>query len=270
MATSAADDLFKFLGLSSSSSSSDEEEEATKSKEGEEGDEAKEGDAVVAAGGAAAAAAAAEVGSAAGATSKQMKSWPPVRDDETAERVKCNLNGGSALREGKVTVELDEETVASLPVMSLDEVRKYDGLQKPPSMAGLEGDGGSDATVVMVGSTPSASAPGGDAANAPLYATYEGIVYDVTSFAEHHPGGRELLRTAAAPGPEALLRELPCTRRPTRPRSDSPPGGGQAHARGAKRAEEPTTPEVHVEKRMKHLGRARRQTMLVACSRPSG
>lgn len=30
-----------------------------------------------------------------------------------------------------------------------------------------------------------------------LYATYEGVVYDVTSFAEEHPGGCGLLRTAA-------------------------------------------------------------------------
>ena len=30
-----------------------------------------------------------------------------------------------------------------------------------------------------------------------LHATYEGVVYDVTSFAEEHPGGCGLLRTAA-------------------------------------------------------------------------
>ena len=166
-------------------------------------------------------------------------------------------------------MELDEETVASLPVMSLDEVRKYDGLQKPPSMAGLEGDGGSDATVVMVGSTPSASAPGGDAANAPLYATYEGIVYDVTSFAEHHPGGRELLRTAAGLDLKHFFENYRVHSQTDKAAQWlAPLAVGKLTPEDAKRAEEMTTPEVHVEKRMKHLGRARRQTMLVACSLP--
>ena len=62
-------------------------------------------------------------------------------------------------------MDLDPELVAELPLMGLAEVRAADGV--------------------------AASADGR------LLATYEGIVYDVTSFADEHPGGRELLRTAA-------------------------------------------------------------------------
>ncbi len=79
------------------------------------------------------------------------------KDEGAAEEASA-----SPVAEGKVVVDLDPEVVAALPVISLEEVRKHDGLHGER-----------------------------------LLATYEGIVYDVTSFADHHPGGRELLRTAA-------------------------------------------------------------------------
>ena len=65
----------------------------------------------------------------------------------------------------KVRVPLDPDVVADLPLMDLDYVREHNGLTKT--------------------------------ADGRLLVTYDGIVYDVTEFANHHPGGRDLLLTAA-------------------------------------------------------------------------
>ena len=263
VATSPVDGLMKLLGISSDSENGDSDTVDEEKERVEEEEEKKR----------------AAVGyvPASEATSKDMESWPPVRDSETAERVENNLGGGSKLREGKVTVELDEETLSSLPVMPLDEVMKYDGLRKPPSKEGLLATYETNETLtpesVEVPPSdycPSASAVSGESkAPAKLYVTYEGIVYDVTSFAEHHPGGRELLRTAAGLDLKHFFDNYRVHSQTEKAAQWlAPLAVGRLTPEDAKRAEKMTTPEVHVEKRMKHLGRARRQTMVVAASLP--
>ena len=69
---------------------------------------------------------------------------------------------------GKVTVELDPEVLDDLEVMALEDVER--------ARAGASGASGYGDGQLLV--------------------TYEGIVYDVTEFAESHPGGSELLLTA--------------------------------------------------------------------------
>ena len=67
-------------------------------------------------------------------------------------------DGDAKDSDGEAEAEPEDEfaaMVASLPVIALDEVRKH---TQPDD----------------------------------IWVTYEGVVYDVTSFVEHHPGGKEL------------------------------------------------------------------------------
>lgn len=75
-----------------------------------------------------------------------------------------NQIGGTVPPGKKVVVELDPELMEELPVMSLEEVRACNGLNPEEER---------------------------------LLVTHDGVVYDVTQFAEDHPGGKTLLMTAA-------------------------------------------------------------------------
>ena len=143
---------------------------------------------------------------------------------------------GPTAAQGRVTVELEPELVAELPLMSLAEVRAADGL------------GGAGGRMLVA---------------------YDGIVYDVTEFADYHPGGRELLRTAAGMDLGHFFENFT-----VHSQSDKASGwlagcavGRLSEADAATLARE-TTPEAHVEKRMALLWRARWKALALAATLP--
>lgn len=135
---------------------------------------------------------------------------------------------------GKVKVPLDQAILASLPVVSLDEVRRCDG---------LKGD--------------------------KLLVSYNGVVYDVSAFADHHPGGRDLLLTAAGLDLDHFFENYL-----VHAQSDKAANFLQGMAVGrlseadAARSKVETTPLVHVEKRGKIIARARRRVLLISATLP--
>ena len=136
----------------------------------------------------------------------------------------------------KVEVPLDPEIVAELPIMTLAEVRAADGL------------GGSDQK---------------------LLATYDGIVYDVTEFANHHPGGRDLLRTAAGLDLKHFFENYTVHGLSDKAANWlAPLAVGKLSPEEAAISAAETTAQVHVDKRHVVLGRARRKTLAVAATLP--
>eukprot|EP00039_Didymoeca_costata_P004891 m.76870 g.76870 ORF g.76870 m.76870 type:complete len:746 (-) comp12588_c0_seq1:125-2362(-) len=129
----------------------------------------------------------------------------------------------------EVTVDVD---VDSLPLMTLDEVREHRSEES-------------------------------------MYVTYKGVVYDVTSFIEHHPGGKELILTAAGLDLGHFFDNYT-----VHTQSDKPAGYLQGLAVGklspedAARARAETTPNVHVESRMRVLWKARMKLVGVLVSYP--
>lgn len=135
----------------------------------------------------------------------------------------------------KVVVDLDPELVEELPVMSLEEVQKCNGLN------GTE----------------------------QLLVSYDGIVYDVTEFANAHPGGKDLLLTAAGLDLSHFFSNY-TVHGNTHKASQwlEPLAVGKLSAEDAVKAQNATSPAVHVEKRMKLLHRARQKIVLVASTLP--
>lgn len=135
-----------------------------------------------------------------------------------------------------VDPKLDPEVVAELPIVSLAEVREADGL-------GGEGQ--------------------------KLLATYQGIVYDVTEFANHHPGGRDLLRTAAGMDLKHFFENYT-----VHGLSEKAANWlallavGKLSDEEAAISEVETTPDAHVKKRHEVLTRARRKVLVVASTLP--
>lgn len=146
----------------------------------------------------------------------------------------------------RVVIVLEDEVVEDLPVMTLEEVRACDGMNS--SFGGPTSSSDSEPR---------------------LLATFEGFVYDVTSFADHHPGGRELLRTAAGLDLSHFFENYT-----VHGASDkaaewlAPLVVGKLSPSDAAAARHTTTPAVHVAKRMRHLGRARRRVLCVASTLP--
>ena len=135
-----------------------------------------------------------------------------------------------------VKVDLDPKIVEELPVMSIAEVRAADGL-------------------------------GGDGQR--LLASYEGIVYDVTEFANHHPGGRDLLRTAAGLDLKHFFVNYTVHGMSDKAANWlAPLAIGKLSLDDAETIAKETTPEVHVEKRHVVLGRSRRKLLLVTLTLP--
>jgi len=133
-----------------------------------------------------------------------------------------------------VVIELEEELVSSLPVMILDEVWQKNGMNDNE-----------------------------------LLVTYKGIVYDVTSFAEDHPGGRDLILTAGGLDLEHFFTNY-TVHSQSKKASEwlAPLAVGKLSKEDAERAKNTCTPEVHVKKRFQILKKARKRILLVAITLP--
>lgn len=102
-----------------------------------------------------------------------------------------------------------------------------------------------------------------------LWVTYEGVVYDVTAFLEHHPGGRELLMTAAGLDLGHFFANYTVhTKTDKAANYLAGMAIGRLSPEEAAEAAAATTPEVHVRSRFEVLWRARRKMVLVMMSLP--
>ncbi|KAH8088640.1 hypothetical protein JL720_6588 [Aureococcus anophagefferens] len=214
---------------------------------------------------AAAAAAGAGAGAALAAAAYRADAWAPVLDAVASTRALCDgavrsfddMDRGekakksaalktkqehpthSALDGGKVTVDLDDDDVAELEVMALADVEAC--------RADVSRDGG-----------------GGQ-----LLCTYEGIVYDVTQFAESHPGGKELLLTATGLDLKHFFDNYTVHGHSDKAaRWLAPLAVGKLSPEDAALASARSTPEAHVDRRMARLGAARRRLLAVAAALP--
>jgi cytochrome b involved in lipid metabolism len=135
-------------------------------------------------------------------------------------------------------IKLDQEVVDALPIMPLDEIRAADGLK----------------------------------AGEPMLVTYQGIVYDVTDFADHHPGGKELMKTAAGMDLTHFFQNYTVhgvTHKAANWLAPMAVGKLSAADSAAIMAVDPMDKAVrHVDKRLLLIGRARRKVLLVASSLP--
>lgn len=135
----------------------------------------------------------------------------------------------------KVVVNIDPEILEELPVISLEEVQAHNGL------------GSSDRLLV----------------------SYDGIVYDVTEFAEAHPGGKDLLMTAAGLDLSHFFSNYTVHGQTEKAANWlAPLAVGKLSKEDTIKAQQMTTPEVHVEKRKTMLTRARRKIILLATTLP--
>ena len=151
---------------------------------------------------------------------------------EEGEEETCHSGPGK-----KVRVPLDPDVVADLPLMDLDYVREHNGLTKTT-------DGR-------------------------LLVTYDGIVYDVTEFANHHPGGRDLLLTAAGLDLDHFFGNYAVHGQTDKAAQWlAPLAVGRLSEADAVRARQLSTPEAHVDKRMTILGKARQKIIVVAATLP--
>jgi cytochrome b involved in lipid metabolism len=137
----------------------------------------------------------------------------------------------------RVLVPLDPEVVDGLPLMDLEDVRRHDGRHRT--------------------------------ADGRLLVTYEGIVFDVTQFADHHPGGRELLRTAAGLDLDHFFGDFVVHGESEKAGNWlAPLACGKLSAGDAERALELTSAEVHVDRRMALLRAARWKVLCVTATLP--
>ena len=96
-----------------------------------------------------------------------------------------------------------------------------------------------------------------------------GVVYDVTEFAQHHPGGRDLLLTAAGLDLDHFFGNYAVHGlTPKAAQWLAPLAVGRLTEADALRARELSNPEAHVERRMTLLGGARRKIVLIAATLP--
>jgi len=166
-----------------------------------------------------------------GSESVESEEKEAVKESEVEEDTTHNEGGPGE----KVVVPLDPELVESLPIMSLDEVRKCDGLQNKDR----------------------------------LLVTHDGIVYDVTMFAENHPGGRTLLETAAGLDLQHFFDNYTVHGKSDKAANWlAPLAVGKLTEEETLMAKQHTTPEKHVEKRMAMLTKARRKILVVTASLP--
>ena len=120
-----------------------------------------------------------------------------------------------------MTVDVDEE---DLEVMTLEEVEA--------SRATLAHDGG----------------------DGRLLCTYDGIVYDVTSFADAHPGGRELLLTASGMDLKHFFENYTVHGHSDKAANWlAPLAVGKLSPEDALEAQKRSTPENHVRRRLARL-----------------
>ena len=143
----------------------------------------------------------------------------------------------SALDGGRVTVDVDDE---DLPIMALEDVEK--------ARSTLAQDGGSGQ----------------------LLCTYDGIVYDVTSFADAHPGGRELLLTATGMDLKHFFENYTVHGHSDKAANWlAPLAVGKLSESDAREAQRRSTPENHVRRRLARLKASRRRLLTIALSLPA-
>jgi len=97
-----------------------------------------------------------------------------------------------------------------------------------------------------------------------------GIVYDVTEFANDHPGGRDLVRVAAGCDLEHYFANYSVHGQSQHKVRQwlAPLAVAKLSPEDAKRAAAESTPQLHVDRRQKMLARERRRIVLVAASLP--
>jgi len=135
----------------------------------------------------------------------------------------------------KVIVDLDPELIADLPLISLSTVQHCNGLHSTDQ----------------------------------LLVSYDGIVYDVTEFAKAHPGGHDLLLTAAGLDLHHFFANYTVHGNTTKAAQWlAPLAVGKLSEEDAVKAVQMTSPEIHVEKRMTLLTTARKKIVLVASTLP--
>ena len=162
----------------------------------------------------------------------EEKSAAPTEDmksEDEEETTDDTCHGGPGK---KVVVQLEEELVESLPVMSLAEVQKCTSAKR-------------------------------------MLATYQGIVYDVTSFVEQHPGGAELVKTAAGLDLEHFFANYTVHGRTSKAAEWlAPLAVGKLSPEEVMQARDSTTSEEHVRRRQQILKQKRRKIILVASTLP--
>lgn len=132
-----------------------------------------------------------------------------------------------------VKVELSDDERAELPLISLSEVGEHQG-------------------------------PDGA-----IWVTYNGLVYDVTTFADLHPGGRELLLTAGGLDLGHFFDNYLVHKQTDKAATYlAPMVIGRLSAEEAVVARKRTSASVHTDSRVRLLGRARQRMLLVCASVP--
>jgi len=138
---------------------------------------------------------------------------------------------------GKVTVKIDQDILDDLPVMPLDEIAKSNGIHK--------------------------------SSDGQLLVTFEGIVYDVTEFANAHPGGRDLLVTAAGLDLSHFFNNYKVHGQTEKAAIWlAPLAVGKLSDRDTLLAVQGSNAEAHVHKRFKILWKARQKVLVIAASLP--
>jgi predicted NAD/FAD-binding protein len=159
-----------------------------------------------------------------------------VVDDEGGNEDGGDDGGGAGAAGpgGRVAVPLDPETIASLPLLPLSVVANPDGEYRGR-----------------------------------LLVSHEGIIYDVTEFADHHPGGRDLLMTSAGLDLGHFFDNY--TVHGNTSKAANWLAGmavGRLSEEDARSSRSRTDGVVHVERRHVWLGMARRRIVFVAATLP--
>lgn len=160
---------------------------------------------------------------------KEEDDAPSQGDSGDEEGNKDSCHSGPGKR---VKVVLEEDVVKDLPVMSLKEVQKCTTAKR-------------------------------------MLVTYEGIVYDVTQFVNEHPGGAELLKTAAGLDLDHFFGNYTVHGQTEKAAQWlAPLAVAKLTPEEAVLSREMTTPEAHVERRAQMLKQKRRNIILVASTLP--
>lgn len=170
----------------------------------------------------------------------QCREWFPFQKKELSAtewmsslKSKQEHPAHSALDEGKVVVELDDEK--ALPTMTLEEIDRE-----------VSEEGGR------------------------LLATYEGVVYDVTEFANAHPGGRELLLTAVGLDLSHFFANYTVHGNSEKAANWlAPLAVGKLSDEEAALSVARTTPQLHASRRMSLLKKSRRKLLGVVAALPA-
>ena len=168
---------------------------------------------------------------------KVEKTSTDGKDNEELKKNKSSDTSGEASGgPGKpVIVNLDPELVEELPIMKLEEVQACNGLTS------------SDRLLV----------------------SYEGIVYDVTEFLNAHPGGKDLILTAAGLDLSHFFNNYTVHGQSEKAANWlAPLAVGKLSEEDKQKAAEISTPVKHVDKRMTLLRRARKKICVVASTLP--